>query len=390
MPTRILTNQCGRNYKNSITTNDNIKKSSICSPPITRPSSIASVLLSPHSSLVDSACSISNNEMPSHSQKMLQDTVTRLQQHLRQDDHNNNNNTFMNTLADLVAETININQSLAHLQSQQQQQQLGSGHSNNHLTNLQKSSERQINLLTDALQLIDNRRQQQTVMDHPASPPLSQSAMDNRVDIISPKPQKSLRISSQQQRQSTHSRAYTSYYEDTMNILSPNYTDDASSQHSNILTTSFNTKNRQQQHRRSIASVATAPVILPHYNKYLDQEITPTRQYYQQQQQTVSSRPVSGILHHNQPSSSYQQQQQQQERYYSSTVERQPSKPSSQSAFQPMTPRVHRLLSMYEAASKPTTLLMTNATTSPPMSPPSVQQQYHQEQVPYIDYRTRS
>ncbi|SAM08594.1 hypothetical protein [Absidia glauca] len=384
------------------TTIDNTKKSSICSPPATRPSSIASVLLSPHSSLVDSACSLSNNtESAYQSQKVLQNSVLHLEQHIRQDENPNNsdnNSSFMNTLVDLVAETIRINQTLVSLGSQQQQQQQQQ-HLNSSLSGLQKSSERQMNLLADALQLFDIHRQQQPILDHPASPPLSQSAIDHTIGNTSPKPQKSLRTSmpahsspaiqhlqQPQQRQPAKSRAYSSYYDETMTSSSQNYADDASSQHSNLLTSSFNAKlqQRQQQHRRSIASAATAPVSLPHYAKYIDQEITPTRQYYQQQRPSVSSRPVSGILHHGLPS---YQPQQQQPRYYSSTVEqqRQPSKqPSSQSAFQPMTPSVNRLLSMYETALKPT--LMTNATSLPPLSPP----QHYPSHQPYIDYETQA
>ncbi|CAO3597530.1 unnamed protein product [Absidia cylindrospora] len=394
----------------------NNKKSSICSPPITRPSSITSVVSSPHSPLVDSACSISNNnnkEVRSHSQLLLQDTVLHLETYLRSDDdpsNNDANTTFMNNLITLVAETITINQTLTSFGGQQQRHTPGTFTSS--ITNLQKSSERQVNLLADTLQsLMVHRQQHQTQQQQqqqqqqqyqqgphqqPVSPPLSQSVMDS--ESVSPKPSKPHHTSSsnysppsvRQSRPPTQQYAYSYYHDEAIQ----NYNDDTSSQHS-----TFSRLQQRQQNRKSIISSSSSAISsnLPHYIKYSDLETSPTRQYYQQthEQQSLASRHVSGILHQ-QHLPSYQQQQQQQQQqqsYYPSSVLEQQRQHSS-TLQQPMaSSRVNRLLSMYDSMLKPVASSAANTNSSPPMSPPSIQHHqysqlhHHEDQQSYIDYR---
>ncbi|CAO3597286.1 unnamed protein product [Absidia cylindrospora] len=294
------------------------------------------LLLSPQKSLVDSACSVYNeNQFPSYSQKVLQDTVLHLEQRLRQDDHsihsnnssNDTNTTFMDTLVALVAETMNINQTLATLDSQHQVD-------SDDLVALQKSSNHQIKLLTETLQSLTTRQQQQQQhqsVDPPVSPPLSQSGSINTdIGANSPKPSKHhvpfRATTASQQKQPITNHSHYFYSPGVCSDMDTNQHHDLSS-------------SATGQKLKSYDSTA-------HSIKFNDHKVTPTKQ-----QQTKS---VNGILYY-----PHHHQQQQQHSPSTSTME-QKNKSSlqqqqQQQAFHPMSSsRVNQLLSKYETLLKST------------------------------------
>ncbi|ORZ23054.1 hypothetical protein BCR42DRAFT_128167 [Absidia repens] len=308
------------------------------------------LVLSPQISLVDSACSVYNaNQIPSHSQKVLQDTVLHLEHHLRQDDHsihsnsssNNTNTTFMDTLVALVAETMTINQTLATSDSRHQV-------ASDDLLALQKSSNHQINLLTETLQSLttwqqqqqqqqhfqqrqrqqqQQQQQQQQSMDPPVSPPLSPSgSINNDIGANSPKPSKHhvafRATTASQQKQPTSNHSHHFYSPDICNDRDTN-------QHCDLPSSTTDQK------PKSCNSTG-------HIIKFNNHKVTPTKQQH--------PKSVNGILYY---PHQHQQRQQQQHNSSTSTMKQQSKSSIQQQAFQPMsTSRVNQLLSKYDTLLK--------------------------------------